>query len=423
MLAVQLRELVETAFRVTAEEYAAEVSRHNASLGLAGDFSFVTDVRPKFWTGDPVSIRPGAYVLVISLNHKFTRAPTVDAEVSDLNESSEAHYRACAEHFTRHRVYSFYRNFAPVLNEMGLGLASHAFFMDALPFFSRRSRRLSAPEIRGCEGRLVELNREAVRCVVTSAPPALVYVNGTTAQSALESWGAADVDWRAHYLASATSAGQCRVDLARLHLFGVPIRAVRSNFLRSVYGPNSRDQLRELGALMATFDEAFERPARRRLGHLRVAEPRPTARDFDGDHDAFLRLTAALLQSRFGRLPKSEGGRGHSVALQAGIRLYVEAVTRNLAGYPIEPGELLMRVRVGADKDEDRRRALGQMFTAIRAEQPEGATFKAQDADADRPRWVETYWVHEGDMNADLELAETLVDWWLATLRRQAATQ
>ena len=132
-------------------------------------------------------------------------------------------------------------------------LGMDVFFMDALPFFSAQSRAVGVDELRGLGGKLVHLNSEAVRAVVTAVPPAAVHLNGSTAFSAAAAWGE-PVEWSRQELRNRTAAGSCQVGTARLKLFGVPLWAVRSNFLRTKKGPNSNEQLLELGTLLAGDD-------------------------------------------------------------------------------------------------------------------------------------------------------------------------
>ena len=252
-LATKLRDIVDRSFTVSQLTYAAALSAHNAMLGLDGDLAFRPEVRPKFFTGNPDALLPGGYLLALSLNHKYAPGPGISGELDALNAGPAEHYVSCVNYFKRYRPYRFYTNFAPVLRGMGLKapeLGKHVFFMDALPFFSARSRPLTPADLRRMGGGLVELNREAIRAVVTEAPPAALFVNGRTAYSALEAWSDGPVKWRSHVLAGRTSVGPCTVEVAQVSLFGVTARAVRSNFLRSVYGPNSNEQCLELGELL-----------------------------------------------------------------------------------------------------------------------------------------------------------------------------
>jgi|SRR5712671_973436 len=252
-LSAKLRDIITRAFEVSQEAYAAELTEHNAVLGLSGDFAFRSEVRPKFFTGNPDSLKPSSYLLVLSLNHKYKPGPGTNEELAALNVGPADHFMSCVNYFETDEPYVFYKRFKPVLEGMGFRparLGMRVFFMDALPFFSSESRSLTPADLRKVGGPFAELNREAVRAVVTEVQPAALFINGKTAFSALETWGGGSVAWRDRVLANTTQVGTCKVEVSQVSLFGMSVRAVRSNFLRSVHGPNSNAQCQELGELL-----------------------------------------------------------------------------------------------------------------------------------------------------------------------------
>lgn len=409
-----LHAIVNKSFEVSADAYAEELSDHERELGLHGDQSFSRKIRPKFFTGEPEALEPGSYILALSLNHKATTDSRAIAEVEALNSGPEQHFASCSNYFRGASIYPFYRNFEPVLRGMGVDaarLGADVFFMDALPFFSRRSRSHGADELRRLRGRFIDLNREAVKSVLTSVPPSAILINGKTAFAITSLWSDGAIDWKRHFLENETRAGACWVDLADAELFGVRVKLVRTNFLRSIYGPNSVEQRHELGQIIAHHHTVAAR-ARPPKGQV-AAQPRPNRQGYAGDQAEFLDLIGDLLHARTGQPAEDEDCHGRKVHIGDGYWLWVEAVTRR-RGYPPAPEGLLLRVRVGAD-GEARRLRLGQIYAGLEA--PENATLHAQHVGEAEQRWIETFWVHGGDMDEDLEIAEALVDWWLARVR------
>jgi len=113
-LADSLREIVKRAFQYSHAEYEAELATVNRRLGLSGELAFRSEVRPKFFTGDPEALVPGRYLLVLSLNHKYSRKPDVEQEYERLNQSATEHFESCAHYFET-GSFSFFTNFVPVL--------------------------------------------------------------------------------------------------------------------------------------------------------------------------------------------------------------------------------------------------------------------------------------------------------------------
>lgn len=417
-LAGQLLSVVSEAFAVSEQAYDLELSQHEHALGLAGEYRFTRTIPPKFFTGDPEALRDGRYLLVLSLNHKFVRPPwppLVASEIAALRGSPEQRFAVCSGYLHQRTIYSFFANFKPVVDGMGFdpnNLFDHVFFLDVLPFFSVRSAAHSERELSRLSGTLFELNRAAIEAVVTSVRPAAIHLNGRTAFSALGLWGQGSPSWSRRYLDHPTRAGACWLEHATVELCGQKLPAFRSNFLRTVYGPNSTEQRFELGQCIANPSLATARgPAAGRV----VAEPRRSSHGTPGDQAEFLALVQDLLRDKTGQEPRPENTHGHSIALGDQLRLWVEAVTRR-RGYPPAPDGLLLRVRIGSD-DVLQRRRLARVYREMAASVPPGATLHAQDDGGHtQQRWIETFWIHDGDMDADLETADVLIDWWRSQL-------
>src|SRR5262249_53491261 len=126
------------------------------------------------------------------------------------------------------------------------------FFMEGVPFFSKKSAPFRQP-LRSL--RLLTLNREALRLVLSRCPPRTILLNGKETHKLLDSNDAfGEVGpWCSQQL-TGTTGNRLTCEIGRTVLRTAAsgsIPVVRCNFIRTMHGPNSREQCFELGQLLA----------------------------------------------------------------------------------------------------------------------------------------------------------------------------
>lgn len=257
--------------------YSSDLDRLNRAAGWDGEHSQTGEwhcaagrdflMPPKFFGGDPRSLDEN-FVASMSLNHAVL--PSGNAAFKDElteQQSAEAAFDAHCNYFSRSYAYApFFRARAQVLRAFAQARKlpdippqadwqelnrRYAFYLELFPTRSRRFRPLPLGwdyhELRTASF-VMALNAAVHDVVLRVLRPGSVLLAGKNTWTA---WPDDDLAPRGSDVGRLVraSARPCPVYMtyAWSALSTRHVRVVRTNFLRTVYGPNSDAELRKLG--------------------------------------------------------------------------------------------------------------------------------------------------------------------------------
>lgn len=259
------------ASQVSPRGYAQDLCVLNDSAKWSGRCRQVDKVRAKFFGGDP-SLLEDDYVLMVSLNHAYSNAPS--DEYSLLNDR-RTHFDTCAGYFRssdgthppphyrgrffdyRAEVLSGYVSALPnahqVLERGRFKLLEHySFYLERYPTWSERFR---APRAQTSNVFCLELNRQVLPFVLDVHPPRAVLLAGkASAWDALNDVAGMSRDWSCWREPKTTRDGVVRdFEIGRAFLRtteGKSIPVLRVHALKTTTGPNTPEDCRRLGRIL-----------------------------------------------------------------------------------------------------------------------------------------------------------------------------
>lgn len=264
-----LTDTVTTTLNRWPSEGKTETQSINEQLGYTGtNKAFVADVPPKFLTGNPAEVgaSPRGYLLIVSLNHRYVpdASGAVAADYSALRRNVTDHVASCLYYFHQpsNQIYSFFTKFEHVLAGFNAGieqdfniytaLRKQTLFIDHLPYFSVKSGDFPG----ALQQRAAVDNRRFIENLIRAMPPKAILLNGKAASRALDRNSGVPFGG-VHRYSIEQSKAQSQVGSFRYRLGvlevpgGLSIRVVGCNFVASIYGPNTSEQKRELGTILA----------------------------------------------------------------------------------------------------------------------------------------------------------------------------
>jgi hypothetical protein len=251
---------------LVAECFAENVDDYARELKEASDLSGISfaNIRPVFLNGNPDEVRPRKYLLFVGLNPKLDRRRTQNtSHYADLNRNAEGNVLRTLRYFesmtTLHPYFlapaKIVAAFLDARGEARPGMATHqmlrfnSIFCEAVPFHSEKTptdafRRLE---------RLANVRRARAvfQMLLRDHSPAAVVLDGVATHELLPALMPAPV--RLKSTTDKLRQRSCTVSRDRHE--GMPV--LRCNFIRSLGGPNSYEQLAEVGRLLA--DTCVER--------------------------------------------------------------------------------------------------------------------------------------------------------------------
>lgn len=268
--------------------YSSDLDRLNRAAGWSGEFAQTAEWRsadgqnllmpPKFFGGDPLSLDEN-FVASMSLNHAILPSgnPGFKVELRE-QQSADATFNAHCNYFSRSYAYApFFRARGQVLRAFAQAreLADlpsqtdwpelnrrYAFYIELFPTRSRRFRPVSmASMYHGLTTTsfVMALNTAVHDVVLRVLRPASVLLAGKNTWTAWPDENLAPLGTDVRRLVRSRGC-PCPVYmttrwsvLSRKH-----VRVVRTNFLRTVFGPNSDAELQRLGRNVLGAAEARE---------------------------------------------------------------------------------------------------------------------------------------------------------------------
>jgi hypothetical protein len=222
-------------------------------------------MHPKFFGGDPRALDE-MFVASVSLNHAILEEETFAVELRDQQTREEC-FSAHRDYFSRHYGYKKFfgprgrvlhayatqtgRRPVPTLEDWRALNRNFALYIEAFPTRSRKFQlppRAPSSATLDLEVFVCALNAIAHDVVRRLLRPRRVLLAGRATWAAWRDPGL--VGQGTSVVLREGTKGKCPVfrQQAASSIYGAEVVVVRTNFLRSVYGPNSNEELTRLGS-------------------------------------------------------------------------------------------------------------------------------------------------------------------------------
>lgn len=257
-------------FNAQPDAYARDLARLNALAGWSGDYAAVREVEragrrylapPKFFGGSAAALSED-FVLAVSLNHATPETDGYVAELADFQVQGSC-LIAHRDYFRQAYAYRrFFASRAKVLTgytearrlevpqDWRLVNERFSLYLERYPTLSRKCTGAAAcHEELEAESFVMALNALAHDVVLRLLRPRAVLLAGRATWALVPAAAPADSSERIR--PDQRRACPATVDRLALAPGAAPSTVVRCNFLRTVHGPNSDDELRRLGSLLA----------------------------------------------------------------------------------------------------------------------------------------------------------------------------